>query len=67
MTSQGPADDPAIAAFVAETLESAGAGGLCLEGCLELAVDQLRRRHPEIDRETAWRLVRTVSDEIRAR
>jgi len=58
------ADQQDIEAFVAETLESAGMSGLCREGCLELAVDQLRRRHPEIDSASAWSLVQAVSERM---
>jgi hypothetical protein len=53
-----------IRTFIAHTLESAGVSGLCREGCLELAVDQLRRSHPEIDSASAWTLVRAVSDRM---
>jgi hypothetical protein len=53
-----------IGAFIANALESAGVSGLCREGCLELAVDQLRRSHPDIDSASAWNLVRTISDRM---
>jgi hypothetical protein len=51
-------------AVIAEALESAGVSGLCREGCLELAVDRLRRRHPEIDSAAAWALVNAVSERM---
>jgi hypothetical protein len=34
--------------------------GLCREGCLEVAVSQLRLRYPEIDTDNAWALVRAI-------
>ena len=55
-----PHDRDAIAALISESLESAGIGGLCLEGRIDLAVDRLRREHPEIERDEALRLVRDV-------
>jgi hypothetical protein len=57
----------AIEAFIAETLESAGVSGLCREGCLEFAVDRLRREHLEIDSASAWALVRAVDEKINER
>lgn len=56
--SQSPSDE--VANFVRERLESAGTSGLCREGCLEVAVGQLRLRYPEIDAATAWAWVRAV-------
>lgn len=53
-----------IGAFIADALESAGVSGLCREGCLELAVDRLRRSHPEIDSASAWTLVRVVLERM---
>jgi hypothetical protein len=50
--------DEEIAACIAEALESGGISGLCAEGCIELAVDRLRREYPEIDATSALRLVR---------
>jgi hypothetical protein len=58
--SEQPQPSDEIAAFVRDTLESAGTSGLCREGCLEVAVSQLRVRYPEIDPETAWTLVRAI-------
>jgi hypothetical protein len=56
--SQQPSDE--IADFIRQALESAGASGLCREGCLEVAVGQLRLRYPEIDAETAWAVTRAI-------
>jgi len=55
-------ESPEIEAFIADALQSAGMSGLCREGCLELAVDRLRREHPEIDAGRAWALVRSVDE-----
>lgn len=57
-TSQPPSDE--VGAFIREQLESAGMSGLCREGCLEVAVSQLRLRYPEIDPDNAWALVRAI-------
>ena len=54
-----------LPAMIAATLESAGISGLCREGCLELAVDQLRKAHPDIDSDSAWALVRLVDASMR--
>jgi hypothetical protein len=59
--------DDRIATLIAETLESAGISGLCREGCLELAVDRLRRAHPEIDGAAAWALVQAVDERLNKR
>jgi hypothetical protein len=56
--------DAEIDALILEALESAGISGLCREGCLELAVDRLRRSHPEIDGALAWTLVNAVSERM---
>ncbi|MGE5538492.1 MAG: hypothetical protein ACM30I_07725 [Gemmatimonas sp.] len=60
-TSPSPSDE--VAAFIHDALESAGVSGLCHEGCLEVAVSQVRLRYPEIDTETAWSLVRAIDAE----
>jgi hypothetical protein len=60
-TAQPPSDE--IAAFIHDVLESAGTSGLCREGCIEVAVSQLRLRYPEIDNDTAWALVRAIDAE----
>ncbi|HTI85671.1 MAG TPA: hypothetical protein VL966_03630 [Alphaproteobacteria bacterium] len=57
-TSQPPSDE--VGEFIREQLESAGMSGLCREGCLEVAVSQLRLRYPEIDTDNAWALVRAI-------
>jgi hypothetical protein len=49
-----------VATFIRATLDSAGTSGLCREGCLEVAVGQLRLRYPETDAATAWAWVRAV-------
>lgn len=56
--------DHEIEAVIVAALESAGISGLCHEGCLELAVDRLRREHPEIDSASAWALVNAVDEKI---
>ena len=58
----GPAD---VTAIIAATLESAGVSGLCRDGCLELAVDQLRKVRPDLDAGSAWALVRLVDESLR--
>jgi hypothetical protein len=60
-------ETPEIEAFIADALQEAGMSGLCREGCFELAVDRLRREHPEIDAEKAWALVRSVDDKTSKR
>jgi hypothetical protein len=66
MTGRSPPPQSGeTAAFIRESLESAGASGLCREGCLEVAVGQLRLRYPEIDATTAWALVRAIEAEPR--
>ena len=52
-------------AMIAATLESAGISGLCRDGCLELAVDRLRKARPDIDSDSAWALVRLVDKSMR--
>jgi hypothetical protein len=63
MTDQSPQASDEVATFIHESLESAGMSGLCREGCLEVAVSQLRLRYPEIDTDTAWALVRAIDAE----
>lgn len=56
-----------LVALITEVLESAGMSGLCREGCLELAVDRLRRRYPRIDSAAVWALVRETEEKGRQR
>jgi hypothetical protein len=51
-------------AIIAAALESGGMSGLCHEGCLELAVDRLRRARPDLDVNSAWALVRLVDETL---
>jgi hypothetical protein len=48
--------------IVVMALEEGGMNGLCLEGRIDLAVDRLRRQHPEVDAGAALALVRIVLD-----
>jgi hypothetical protein len=57
------ADD--LMAMIAAALESAGMSGLCRDGCLELAVDRLRKARPDINADSAWALVRLVDESMR--
>lgn len=54
-----------LTAMIAATLESAGISGLCRDGCLELAVDRLRKERPDLDSDSAWALVRLVDESMR--
>ena len=58
------ADTIDLTAMIAATLESAGMSGLCRDGCLELAVDQLRKMRPDLDLASAWAFVRLVDKSL---
>jgi hypothetical protein len=53
-----------LMATIAAALESAGISGLCRDGCLEFAVDRLRKARPDLDSFSAWALVRLVDETL---
>jgi hypothetical protein len=56
------ADTERLEQIVIAALEEGGINGLCLEGRIDLAIDRLRREHPEVDAVLASALVRAVLD-----
>jgi hypothetical protein len=48
---------------ILEVVEAAGVAGLCLEGRLEIGLQEARRLRPELDDEALRRLVVTVLTE----
>ncbi len=58
------ADTTDSTAIIAAVLESAGVSGLCRDGCLELAVGQLRKMRPDLDAGSAWAFVRLVEESL---
>lgn len=52
--------DPIVAEAVLRAAEQAGVAGLCLEGRIEIGVQEARRHCPELDDEALLALVRAL-------
>jgi hypothetical protein len=57
---QAQSVDPVAAKAVLRAVEQAGVAGLCLEGRIEIGVQEARRHRPELDDEALLALVRAL-------